>query len=308
MDPATLVCLANPEVVSYVRDATIAATVPVVAKQVIDAYGGPGVLLGTAWPVILLTLAITTWRTYHVRSVRAWLLLFAVLINMTNGVNATMLRIIPPSELHLPTHLIMACVLSNYKMAFVASAGAWRFGQVFAVESRKKLVIWGLTAFFMAWATALSILGCVEINRNQRVSKTYWGLVVGIAVVYIIAGALTFTRVLQKMENEFKIISPRKVKSTASSQAPLSITYLRISNNIAIGVTLLCAFLAIVVSQAFDSVANPYVLSGTLLITSTWNLAEAMFEVFTIFQQAAPSGPSTPSATGPSVTGPSVTA
>ncbi|KAI9005986.1 hypothetical protein BC832DRAFT_461209 [Gaertneriomyces semiglobifer] len=250
MDPAA--CFANPAVVDAIKAATIAATVPVVAKQVIDAYAGPGVLIGTTWPVILLTLAITTWRTYHVRSVRAWLLLFAVLINMTNAVNATMIRVLPPSELHLPTHLTMACVLSNYKMAFVASAGAWRFGQVFAVEARKKLVIWGLTAFFMGWATALSILGCVELNRNQRVSKAYWGLVVGIAVVYIIAGALTFTRVLQKMEDEFKNISPRKSKSTASSQAPLSITYLRISNNIAISVTLLCALLAIIVSQAFD--------------------------------------------------------
>ncbi|TPX72853.1 hypothetical protein SpCBS45565_g00045 [Spizellomyces sp. 'palustris'] len=302
-------CIANVEVSGHfeaIKNATVnvvieatknavtqqvtTITIPAVIKQVTLAYGGPGILLGTTWPIVLATALIIGWRLYGTRSVRTWFLFVAVILNMVDCANVSWARSTPKAELNIDAHFMMAIIFSQMKMAFLASAGAWRFGQVFTQTTHKRLVIWSLTIFFMGWALAESILGCIEVSQSHRVSKVYWGMTIGIPIVYFTAGGLTFTRVLKMLEDELSSLSNM---SKHCRQNNATFTYLRISNNIAIAITFLCAISVLFVSQTWDSITNLYVLPGTLLLSTTWNFAESMFEVFTIFQKVASQSPST---------------
>ncbi|KAI9092818.1 hypothetical protein DFS34DRAFT_631956 [Phlyctochytrium arcticum] len=251
-----------------------------------DAYAGPGIIIGTAWPIVILTFFIVLWRFYSIRSPRTYLLFLSVLLNIADCANITWARTTPRFELDIDSHFKMAIVFAQLKMAMVGSAGAWRFGQVFRQKTHKIIVIWGLSIFFMCWATAESILGCVEVNQQGHVSKNYWGMVVGIPAVYIVAGALTFTRVLKQMEDDLATSISNIPKGR--SQQHSTFVYLRYSNNAAMAMTLLCAVSGLIVSQAWDSITNLYVLPGILLLSTIWIFAESMFEVFTSIQKVAP--------------------
>ncbi|KAI8995764.1 hypothetical protein BC832DRAFT_354868 [Gaertneriomyces semiglobifer] len=159
-------CIADIDVVTHfdaIKNATVAATIagtkaavlqqvttvtiPDVIKTVTHSYGGPGILLGTTWPIVVATLPIVVWRLITNGSIRSWFLFIAVLFNLADCANVTWARSTPRAELDVNTHFKMAIAFSQLKMAFLASAGAWRFGQVYVKRSTKYGVIWSITVY-----------------------------------------------------------------------------------------------------------------------------------------------------------------
>ncbi|KAI8906665.1 hypothetical protein DFJ77DRAFT_477652 [Powellomyces hirtus] len=240
-------------------------------------YAGPNILLGTTWPLVTIAFAIAAWKLAHSRQIRSVLLLVGVLVNIGDCVNVSWGRTIDPLKLKSPgtyeLHFDLAIIMGQLKICLIVIAGAIRFSKAFIESSRRNLTCWGLIAFTVAWTTMSIAIGCSDVAKGGRASGLYWGLVAGQPVSYILVGLIAFTRTLQQAEDSLSSVLSKEVSS------PNSLSHLRISNNILMGITLACAVCLTTLTQVEDTIANRWVLPGVLLLGTIWILAECCFEL-----------------------------
>ncbi|TPX54302.1 hypothetical protein PhCBS80983_g05978 [Powellomyces hirtus] len=97
----------------------------------VGEYGGPNILLGAAWPIVLTAVSIAVWRLTHSRQTRSVLLLLAAIVNIGDCVNVSWGRTIDPLRLKTPKtyqlHFYIAIILAQMKIGLVICAGAMRF-------------------------------------------------------------------------------------------------------------------------------------------------------------------------------------
>ncbi|KAJ3176721.1 hypothetical protein HDU87_004860 [Geranomyces variabilis] len=283
MDPVVAQCMANPAVIDTLTevirsDPTFNAQLDGAIDQAALSYGGPGVLIGTAWPIIMAALMISSWRFKTSPSIRAGILLVAVILNIGDALNqslgkTTSVFIMTGSNPHITTYKNLCIIFSQLRFGLLFWAAAYRFAAVYpSPRTRRNLVI-GMAAISVGLTTLTMAIGLSELHKTETVSKTYWGVIIILPVIYVIIGMGVFTRTLRNAQKDIK------------SSTPSPMTHLQISNNILMGLTMVCCIVVVFVTQLLDSVENPYVIPTTLICGTFWTFLENAFELLTIFQK-----------------------
>ncbi|KAJ3009382.1 hypothetical protein HKX48_008002 [Thoreauomyces humboldtii] len=271
-------CIGNLGVQAVFEELAI-PVVEAAATQGALAYGGPGVVVGTAWPLIALALGISTWRLKTKPNIRAVLLFTAVLFNVGDAINQSIAKGTSPFILLGDTrqariYLNFLVILSQIRFGILFAAASWRFSAVSTSAKVRNALIYGMVAAAVVMTGVTVGVGLADIKKTKVVSKLYWGLVLILPIFYVILGLGVFTRSLRKAQREVK-----------SSHVGMS--HLQMSNNILMGLTIAISFVFVFVSQFLDADKNNYVIPTSLLLGTSWTLFENAFELLTIFQKAA---------------------
>ncbi|KAI9003601.1 hypothetical protein BC832DRAFT_84043 [Gaertneriomyces semiglobifer] len=117
-------CTGNPAVMGFFMTNFVYPQITLYATD----YGGPGILLGTAWPFVFAAFAIAVWRVYTRPSLRAALLLAATSVNVADCANVTWARSIDPLKLRLMVkqYLYLAIIFAQIKVAILIWAAGIR--------------------------------------------------------------------------------------------------------------------------------------------------------------------------------------
>ncbi|KAJ3157919.1 hypothetical protein HDU89_000298 [Geranomyces variabilis] len=276
-------CLLNSNVTNAYKiklfsDPGFIASINAKVDQAALAYGGPGVMIGAAWPIVMAALLISSWRFKTMPSVRSGLLLVAVILNIGDALNlslgkTTSVFIMLGSNSHIMTYKYLCIIFSQLRFGLLFWAAAYRFAAVYpSARTRRNLVI-GMAIISVGLTTLTMAIGLDNIHKTEIVSKTYWGVIIILPVLYVIIGMGVFTRTLRNAQRDVK------------SSTPSPMTHLQISNNILMGLTMACCVVVVFVTQLLDSVKNPYVIPTALITGTFWTFLENAFELLTIFQK-----------------------
>ncbi|KAI8586306.1 hypothetical protein BDZ88DRAFT_429756 [Geranomyces variabilis] len=276
--------LTSPQVVASQKAAMATAQAAVIkaANDAAAAYGGPGVLVGVCWPIVVTALVISSWRLKTKPSWRSTLLFIGVLLNVGDVVNLTVAKMTSPFEInpdystslysYLYTDLLV--IFSQARMGLIFWSCSWRFGAVYASPQIRKMLNIGMGLYGMAIAAASIATGLHDLATTRRASKAYWALAsIPIPVLYVIIGVGVFTRTLSK--------SRREIKSSSGD----GLKHLEVSNNILMGLSGATTIVLLIIGQSLDTQTNPYVVPTAFFLATFWTFLENTFELLTIFQK-----------------------
>ncbi|KAI8920907.1 hypothetical protein DFJ77DRAFT_447819 [Powellomyces hirtus] len=268
-------CLANATVVGYFKQTYV---YPQITKYAVD-YGGPGILLGTAWPFVAAALAMALWRMITRPTTRAGLLLFCVALNIADCVNLSWGRSVDP--FHLQTrvkgHYYMAIIFSQAKIGMLLAATAFRFTAVINDTIWRRRVAIIISFIAVTFSSVLIGIGVQDINARSQVSKLYWALAPINPAIYFVTGVTTFTIHLRRAAAS---------AATDSTGFTRSLYQYAHTNDLLMCLTLIIAIAIIGVTQALDSQKNKYVVPITVMLSTIWTFAENAFEVISLLQEA----------------------
>ncbi|KND00096.1 uncharacterized protein SPPG_04437 [Spizellomyces punctatus DAOM BR117] len=257
-----------------------AATQAKVTDLVAVAYGGPSMLVGSCWPIMVFAFMIAVWRVSTNPNPRAILLLIATVVNLVDIANLTYGKTVAPSALAMTPHLVLLVICGQVKLGLLIAASGWRFSQVCAVARHRQMISWGITGLIATWTTANTAVGIYDVSRTGQASRVFWGMLAMFPAAYLIPAIFTFTLTLSRVEQGVK-----EYTSSAHASSAQKFRHLRIANNILITITFICCTAVLIVTQTFDSLQNRFVVPSVLFSGTVWLCAESCFEVLTVWQK-----------------------
>ncbi|KAJ3163473.1 hypothetical protein HDU86_000052 [Geranomyces michiganensis] len=252
------VCFGNPYVLQKLQSVGLDGY-----EKGVYRYGGPGMLVGMCVPVVVINAVIAFWRVGHHANIRAGLLAFASVLNLVDVGNLMVGRSIPYSRINVKAHLSLLIIFGTVKLALIVAASSWRFSAVLTRERSRRWFTTGYMLYSLLWAGLGVGVGMHDVLTKQQASRAFWA----------ICAVLPFT--LARTESQ-----------TKSSTGPNSqrLKFLRISNNILVGIAFICAATLICVTQTLDSMDNYFVVPTQVLMGSIWLLSEDCFELLALLQ------------------------
>ncbi|KAJ3146890.1 hypothetical protein HDU89_005920 [Geranomyces variabilis] len=264
----------EPAIRQYAQAAAEAA-----AESAALAYGGPAVFVGTTWPLLIISLVISSWRLKTKPSPRAILLFVACVINVCDTANSTYGKMISPIVLQgdnatATAYYYMLIIFGQYRCAIIFAAASYRFAAVYTDPNIHRWVTMSMCGFAAVASTANVAIGVHEYATTLRVSKLFWGLLIILPLTYIVLGIGVFSFVLWKAQREVRAASSNVMGEQASTMSQL-----QNANNILMVLTIICAATVVGVTQALDADSNQYVIPVTLFCNTLWSLMENCFEL-----------------------------
>ncbi|KAI8585380.1 hypothetical protein BDZ88DRAFT_433036 [Geranomyces variabilis] len=274
----------------------VVSTAQAAADSAALAYGGPGVLIGTTWPIVAASSVISTWRMKTKPCPRATLLFIATLLNLADTANGTFGKMTPPSVLTgnnktVLAYIILLVLLSQLRIGTIFAAASFRFGAVYSNPLYRRILIVGMCLGAFGVTTLNCTVGIQQVLNGGHVLHSYWGMAIILPICYIILGITVFSLTLRKHQQQVSGQTGSVLVYQGANGEKDIIDYLQMSNNILMAFTIICAAIIIVLTQALDSRVNQYVIPASLFINSLFTLAENAFELLTIWQKAADSTP-----------------
>ncbi|KAJ3005760.1 hypothetical protein HKX48_000472 [Thoreauomyces humboldtii] len=304
-------CLGAPAVQGFFTEYFGNIYVPIITEKAEAAavsaaavYGGPGVMVGATWPLVLLALVFSSWRLKTKPSIRAALLFISVLLNLADTSNSTYGKVLSPLEFLTvnstsSTYYYMLVLFSQIRCGTIFAAASWRYAAVCSSHVVRRIIIVGMCVFAFGMTAANLGVGIHEIMTIHTVDRAYWGIIAVLPIGYIVLGLGVFSRSLR---NARSAVRNSTGKSPKQSGGGGMMAHLESANNILMGLTFSCCFVLIVVSQSLKASENDYVVPTSLLMNTLWTLFENGFEVLTLFQKEVANS-STPTRTTVSATG-----
>ncbi|KAI8905238.1 hypothetical protein DFJ77DRAFT_443737 [Powellomyces hirtus] len=284
-------CAANPYVqqgilnsdavkAQFVEQCTATCTGQIVAQ--VDYYGqnlgGGGLMIGVALPLIMQGLLVSCWRMWTKPTIRAGLLLFAMILSVIDaGVNIAG-KARTPSQLNedLRRYVMLLVIVPTIRGCFVVAAASIRYAAVYTSRTRQHMVI-GVLSFLGLVSMGLGIgIGVRDVNERLSVTKAFWGTIIISPMAYIIGGLVTFTKQLR--------LTQERTKSAGSGSS--QVRSLQMANNMIMGFGFAACIIVIVVSQTLDASTSYYLSPTQFLASNIWAVLENAFEIITMIQGA----------------------
>ncbi|KAJ3190509.1 hypothetical protein HDU85_000811 [Gaertneriomyces sp. JEL0708] len=259
--------------------------VPAVTNFQVDYYAYnyalPGIILGCAWPLVILGLGIAIWRISTKPSPRALMLLLSMILCFGEGAAIAGAKVVKPYSVSINVHrayTISMVTFGTLRMMFLLLASALRFGAVYASHKLRQALIAVVGAIAVVSAVAALAVAYIDLvgKNGITVPPSFWALTAISPVMYLIVGVAVFTRSLRKAARAFK-----------TSNAGLS--YLQMTNNGIMAITLGAVIITLAVEFSLDIATSYFVTPNVYLFNTVWTVGENCFEILTIWQRTAAS-------------------
>ncbi|KAJ3012732.1 hypothetical protein HKX48_006107 [Thoreauomyces humboldtii] len=258
--------------------------------------GGASIIIGCAWPIVALGVAIAAWRIATKPSIRAALLVVIMALTIADVTvvswsRSSDLRYIYIDHPWLYGKLLIA--FSVARSALVLIASCLRYSVVLMDKNHQRMIVAagiviGLCSMTGEYVTAYTSL---QQSGAQSVSNTFWAITCINPIVYSILGLATFTLQLRKARIRTGVVN-RQMRN------------LEIVNTILGLVTILfCIVVLGDILSSSSSLASYYPTPIQIAASAYWAVGENAFEVLALFKTSAEStvtSRQTPNGEGPS--------